>query len=314
MKFLFLMDPLNTVKMEKDTSFILMLGACRKGHTVYYLPDGGVRLINGKVHFRVIPVIPQEVKEKPFIVHEPIELGQNDVDAVFVRSDPPFDEAYLTNTWLLERLPKRIAIINSPSGIRTVNEKIWVTQFTSITPKTLVSRHKGDIRKFFAIEKEIVVKPINGYGGSAIFYVRRGDKNANVIFEIATQQWTKDIILQKYIPEAKNGDKRILLLNGEVLGCVLRVHAKDDHRNNFFAGGHPEKTTVTPHDRKIIKILKPHLKQLGLYFVGLDIIGRYLIEINVTSPTCLQEMNRLYNRRLEVKVIDFVEKSVNRNK
>ncbi len=308
MNFVFLMDPLEMVKMEKDTSFILMLGAHRRGHATYYLADGGMTLKNGKVYFRVVSVIPQQVADSPFIKKDARELSEDDVHAIFVRSDPPFDEAYLMNTWLLERLPKRIAIINNPAGIRTVNEKIWATQFKNITPKTMVSRNKKDLTEFLKTEKDIIVKPANGFGGSSVFHVKAGDDNANVILETVSQYWTKEVIAQRYVAEAKNGDKRILLLGGEPLGAVLRVHAEGDHRNNFFAGGKSAKTTMTSNDKKIISILKPHLKRLGLYFVGIDIIGQYLIEVNVTSPTCLQEMNRLYHKNLENQVISFVEK------
>ena len=301
------MDPLETVKIEKDTSFILMLGAYRRGHRVYYLPEGGMTLKDGKVYFRVVSVVPQDVVNCPFIKKEMQELSSDEVGAVFVRSDPPFDETYLMNTWLLERLPAKIPVINRPAGIRTVNEKLWATQFVSITPKTIVSRDKNDLTGFLKSEKDVIAKPTDGFGGASVFRVRKGDPNANVILETVSRRWTKDIILQKYIPAAQKGDKRILLLNGEPLGAVLRVHAKGEHRNNFFAGGTPAKTTITANDKKIIRILKPELKKLGLYFVGIDIIGRYLIEVNVTSPTCLREMNRLYNKNLEYPIIEFAK-------
>ena len=310
MNFIFLMDPLETVKMEKDTSFILMLAAHRKGHRVYYLADGGITLKDGMVFFFVMEVIPQQVSKEPFIKKSAKILSQDDVQSVFVRLDPPFDEAYLMNTWLLERLPKKTFVINNPAGIRTVNEKIWATQFTKIIPKTIVSRDKTQLKEFLLKEKTVVAKPTNGHGGAGIFIVQANDPNVNVIFETLSQNWSREIILQKYIPQAKNGDKRILLLNGEPLGAVLRLHGKDDHRNNFFAGGKPLATIITANDKKIIAILKPHLQSLGLYFVGIDIIGNYLIEVNVTSPTCLQEMNRFYHQRLEDKVIAFVEKRV----
>ncbi len=306
------MDPLETVKIEKDTSFILMLAAHRKGHKVYYLADGGITLKEEKVFFDVTEVIPQRVAKTPFIRKSSTTLSQDNVHAVFVRLDPPFNEKYLMNTWLLDRLPGNIVVINNPSGIRTVNEKIWAAQFTSIIPKTIVGRNKAQLKAFLAKEKAVVAKPTNGYGGSGIFVIRMGDQNTNVILETLSQNWSREIILQKYIPQAKNGDKRILLLNGEPLGAVLRLHAKDDHRNNFFAGGKPMPTAITAQDQKIIKALKPHLQALGLYFVGIDIIGDYLIEVNVTSPTCLQEMNRLYKVRLENKVILFAEGLINR--
>ncbi|OGX28220.1 MAG: glutathione synthase [Omnitrophica WOR_2 bacterium RIFCSPHIGHO2_01_FULL_52_10] len=307
MNFVFLMDPLHAVIMDKDTSFILMLGAHRRGHKVYFLPDGGITRLNGKLHFHAVEVTPQQVAEKPFTENKSIILKETDVHAVFVRSDPPFDEQYLLNTWLLDLLPKHIPVINRPSGIRTVNEKIWATQFTAVIPPALVGRNRKDLLDFLAKEKNIVAKPTGGHGGQSVFQVQSGGANANVILETLTHNWQKEIILQKFIPESKDGDKRILLLNGEPLGAVLRMHAEDDHRNNFFAGGKPLRTEINGRDREIIAVLKPRLQELGLYLVGIDVIGEYLIEVNVTSPTCLQEMNRLSGTHGEDKILDFVE-------
>lgn len=314
MNFVFLMDPLETVKIEKDTSFILMLGAHRRGHKVYFLAQGEMSLKDGRVFFDVLEVIPQLSAQNPFIRKNKVGLFEKSVDAVFVRTDPPFDAEYLLDTWLLDRLSRRIPVINSPSGLRTVNEKLWAAQFTAITPPTLVSRDKKEITDFLNRQKEIILKPTDGFGGSQVFYLKVGDMNTNVIMETVTERFSRYAVVQKYLPAAQKGDKRILLLDGKPLGAVLRVHAKDDHRNNFFAGGHPQKAAINARDKKIISVLKPHLKKLGLYFVGIDIIGDYLIEVNVTSPTCLQEMDRLYNQNLEEKVIGFCEKLVKSRK
>ncbi|VAX37329.1 Glutathione synthetase [hydrothermal vent metagenome] len=307
MNVVFLMDPLKTVIMEKDTSFILMYGAHQKKHTIYFLPSGGITRCNGKTQFHVAHVIPQKIKEQPFIIKQEKILFEDDVDIIFIRTDPPFNDEYLLNTWILDLLPERIKIINAPQGIRTVNEKIWATQFVDLLPPTLVGRNQQDMLDFIAKEKEIVAKPTDGFGGKSIFHLKENDANLNVVLETLTQDGYKDIILQKFIPESRIGDKRILLLNGEPLGAVLRVHGKDDHRNNFFAGGKAEKIEITQRDHEIINVLKPHLQKLGLYFVGIDVMGDYLIEVNVTSPTCLQEMNTLYNKQLEDEVIKFME-------
>jgi len=296
MNFVFLMDPLETVVIKKDTTFALMCAASKKGHKVHYLPDGAIVLKNRKVYFHTIPVVPRK--------------NQGDVGIVFIRNDPPFDQQYLLNTWLLDRLPCNFPIINKPSGIRYANEKIWATQFGSLVPKTVISRMKDELLSFLNKEKEVIVKLTNSYGGMSVFYVRKGDLNVNVILETLTQSWKQEIIAQKFIKESRKGDKRILLLDGEILGAVLRVHAKGEHRNNFFSGGKPTPCKITKHDREIIEVLKPKLQELGLYFVGIDIIGDYLIEVNVTSPTCLQEMNYLYDKHLENKVIGFAEKLI----
>ncbi len=310
MNFVFVMDPLSTVVMEKDTSFILMLGAYRRGHAVYFVGDGGILLKDGGLQFHAVPVVPQLDPQKPFIEKKKELLTPQTIDCVFIRSDPPFDYQYLVNTWLLDRLPRHIPVINSPSGIRTVNEKIWATRFPEITPRTLIGQRREDLFSFLAEEKDIVVKPTDGFGGSSVFRVRVEDKNAKVILETATHRFSRDVILQRYVPESEKGDKRILLLDGEVLGAVLRVHAPDDHRNNFFAGGKPFPAEINAEDREIVSTLKPELQRLGLVFVGIDVIGGRLIEVNVTSPTGLQEMNRLYQKTLEDQVIDFAEKLV----
>lgn len=308
MKFVFLMDPLETVVMEKDTSFILMLGAHNKGHEIYFMPEGGITLKNGAVIFHTTKVIPQAISHQPFVIDRPVILTDDQVDVVFIRTDPPFDAEYLMATWLLDRLAARVKVFNHPGGIRTVNEKVWATQFTSIIPPTVVSCNKHDLLTFIQEEPDTIAKPTDGFGGQAVFHIHSGQGNTNVILETLTQIWTKEIIVQRYVPDSKDGDKRILLLNGEPLGAVLRMHGDDDHRNNFFAGGKPLAAEITARDHEIVNILKPKLQELGLYFVGIDVIGKYLIEVNVTSPTGLQEMNRLYNVALEKKVIEFVEK------
>lgn len=308
MNFLFLMDPLHTVIPEKDTTLALMLGAHRKGHTIYFLPDGGIVRKNNKLYFHVVNVTPQENPRQPFVEHHASVLDEEDVDIIFIRSDPPFDEQYLINTWLLDLLPKEIPVINRPSGIRRANEKIWAAQFTSITPKTFIGRNRQDIYEFLTQEKNIVAKPTDGHGGQSVFHIQQGDRNAHVILETLTKNWKRDVILQEFLAESQHGDKRILLLNGEPLGAVLRLHAEDDHRNNFFSGGKPLPCDITAQDKNIIESLAPELQRLGLYFAGIDIIGNYLVEVNVTSPTCLLEMNQLYSLRLEDDIIAFVEK------
>ncbi len=310
MNFVFLMDPLETVVFRKDTSLILMVAAKRRGHRIFYLPSGGITFQENQFKFHVEEVNPRLIEEKPFVRLGAKILTEKDVHAIFIRTDPPFDGQYLFNTWLLDQLPKKIFVMNSPQGIRSANEKLWALQFRNLIPPTLVGRNKVEMLEFIAREKDVIAKPTDGHGGKGVFRIKKSDTNTNVILETLTKDGRKDIILQRYIPEAQQGDKRILLLNGEPLGAVLRVHAKGDHRNNFFSGGKPYPTKMTVNDLKIIRMLKPKLKALGLYFVGIDIIGNYLMEVNVTSPTCLQEINRFYNCHLEDKIIKFVENEV----
>ena len=310
MKFVFLMDPLETVVFEKDTTFVLMLGAKARGHDVYFLPRNGITLRNGQVIFHATHVVPQRIKSKPFVLKKNIDLPAEKVDVVFVRTDPPFDDEYLMRTWLLDRLPSTVAVINKASGIRTVNEKVWATQFTALVPPTLISRNRSELLAFIKHEKSVVAKPTNGHGGRAIFRIDNRDSNTNVVLETLSEKFTMEIILQRYIPAASKGDKRILLLNGDPLGAVLRVHSEDDHRNNFFSGGKAFPAKMTKRDYEVIDVLRPRLRELGLYFVGIDMLGNYLTEVNVTSPTCLQEMNKFSGKKLENDVIVFAESLV----
>ncbi|MCB0132363.1 MAG: glutathione synthase [Caldilineaceae bacterium] len=307
MRYLFLMDPLSTVNIKKDTSFAFMEAAHERGHEVYYVPKGGIALDRGNVLFTATPAQPQRVAEQPYITGAPVRLTDADVDAVFIRPDPPFDDEYLMNTWLLDQATRRTLVINQPSGVRTVNEKLWATQFTDLIPRTLITRAKADYLDFLAREGDVIVKPTNGHGGKSVFRVRQGDLNANVVFETLSNMGQVEVVVQEYLSAAAEGDKRILLLNGDYLGAVLRVHGEDDHRNNFFAGGHAEEAVITPREREIIAALAPHLRKLGLWFVGIDIIGDRLVEVNVTSPTGIQEASAFAGERLADRVIDFVE-------
>ncbi len=314
MNFVFLMDPLSSVVMEKDTSFILMIGARRKGHRTYFLPSEGMTLINGRLHLHVTEVIPQKIKGQEFIIKDQLRLTSGNTDAVFIRKDPPFDYQYLTHTWLLDRLPASLPVLNSPAGIRAANEKIWATQFAAFMPSTLVGLDPVDILNFLNEQEDVVAKPTDGHGGKSVFRIQKNDRNAKVILETLTHHYTREIVLQKFIPEAEQGDKRILLLNGEPLGAILRLHAENDHRNNIFAGGTVHSAAITHREMDIISALKPALQKLGLYFVGIDILGGYLIEVNVTSPTCLQEMSRFDGLQLEDKVIAFAENLIKERK
>lgn len=315
MNFVFLMDPLDTVNVHKDTSFAFMLGTHRRGHAVYHVKNPGVSLDGPRVLFdatRVTPVVREDAL--PFDVGERVRLTGGEVDAVFVRNDPPFDQRYLANTWLLDRLPAHVPVINSPRGLRTVNEKLWATRFTDLVPPTLVTADRELIAAFIEDYEHAVLKPTDGHGGAGVFIVKRGDTNAGVIVETLTDHGKTEIIAQPFVPEADAGDKRIILIDGEPIGAVLRVHSGGDHRNNFFAGGKPHPAEINDRDREICQTLAPHLRELGLHFVGVDVIGDYLIEVNVTSPTGLQEINRLNGIQLEDDVIAYVENLIEHNR
>ncbi len=300
MNILFLMKPLETIIPEKDTSLLFMQACERSGHNIFYLPQGKCSLTPKGAMFDVTKLT--TTTKKPLHILENIRLHETEVDTIFVRTDPPFDSAYLHDMWILEQT--RINIVNDPKGIRTVNEKIWVTQFKELIPKTIITSQISELNAALAQYKTIILKPTDGFGGQAICKVTESDVNKNVLFEMLTKNNTTYVIAQEYIQAATIGDKRILLLDGNPIGSLLRVHSDKDHRNNFFAGGQAQKSTLTKKELYIVDQLKPHLNHLGLRFVGIDIIGDFLIEVNVTSPTCLQELNALENATFEDKIVN----------
>lgn len=283
-----------------------MLEAQRRGHSLFILERGDLSLKEGKLMARSRAASVIDDPAKPFTLSAYQKQPADSFDILFIRTDPPFNTDYITDTWLLSQAGKKPLVLNSPHGLRTINEKIWAAQFSDFTPPTLITSQMAEYRDFLKQHQTVVVKPTDGFGGSAVFMVKADDKNAAVVFE-TLQKASGYVIVQGYIPAATEGDKRILLLNGEVLGAVMRHHSGEDHRNNFAAGGKAQKATITATDRAICAALKPHLLQLGIFFAGIDIIGRKLIEVNVTSPTCLREMQRFYTENLAEKVIVAAE-------
>lgn len=312
MNFAFLIDPPESLHIEKDTSFALMLEAQRRGHTIHVLERGDLSLKAGKLLLSTRTATVADGTTKAFTLADKNVRAADEVDVFFVRTDPPFNTAYLTDTWLLSNAGKKPLIINAPHGLRTINEKIWAAQFADITPATLITADSTEFKAFLQEHKSAVVKPTDGFGGSAVFLLNHGDKNAAVTFE-TLQRMSGYVIVQAYLPAATAGDKRILLLKGEILGAVLRHHSGDDHRNNFAAGGKAMQTEITDNDRKICERLKPHLIDNGIFFAGIDIIGDKLIEVNVTSPTCLREMQRYYSENLAERIIIAAEEEYARN-
>lgn len=311
-KFAFIMDPLEDVLVDKDTTFVFMLEAQFRGHEIYVL---GLR----ELYARGAQVIAnarrcEVVRGKPH--HRYLDSGAEylieNFDAVFMRKDPPADAAYLYATMLLSLADsRRTFVLNNPAGLREANEKLYSLNFPDAIPQTIVTYEIPRLKSFLAEQGgEMIVKPLDGHGGEGVFLVTAGDRNLGTILETVTQFETRLIMAQRYIPEIRNGDKRLIVLNGIPLGCTLRVPRDDEHRGNIHVGGTCVKAAVTDRDREICRMLKPRLERDGLYFVGLDIIGDYLTEVNVTSPTGVQEIDRLDGVNLEGKVIDFVESRV----
>jgi glutathione synthase len=309
MRFAFIMDPIQKVLIDKDTTFVFMLEAQARGHEVYYMEMGDLFIDQTTAMgcAKRITVRREAGSHFSFQGEQTERLGM--FNAVFMRKDPPFDIAYLHATQLLDLAQQQGAfVLNHPAGLRAANEKLYALQFPEVIPPTLVSQNAQQLKNFLSeMGGEMIIKPIDGHGGAGIFYVQRDDRNLNSILETATRDGREAIIAQRYLPEVRQGDKRLIVLNGEPLGCTLRVPRADEHRGNIHVGGTCVKAEVTPRDLEICRRLAPKLRKEGLYFVGLDIIGDYLTEVNVTSPTGVQEINTLNNVCLEAHVIDFVE-------
>jgi glutathione synthase len=312
MRFAFIMDPIQNVLIDKDTTFVFMLESQARGHEVHYLEMHDLFVSHAKAMGRARRIELRRKRGNHFTFHgESVEpLGS--FDAVFMRKDPPFDIPYLHATQMLDLAQAAGAfVINNPSGLRTANEKLYALNFPSVIPSTMVAQNAQRIKAFMEeLGGEIIIKPIDGHGGSGIFYAHRDDRNLNSLIETMTREGREPIIAQRYIPEVRLGDKRLIVLNGAPLGCTLRVPRADEHRGNIHVGGTCVKADITPRDYEICREVGPRLRQEGLYFVGLDIIGDYLTEVNVTSPTGIQEINALNGVKLEANVIDFVERQV----
>lgn len=295
------MDPIAQINTKKDTSFALLLAAQRRGWSLHYLEQGDLYLLEGRVYGRSRPLTVRDDPADWFSLGEPTEAPLADsLDVVLMRKDPPFDQEYLYSTYLLELAEADgLRVVNRPGSIRDANEKLFAAWFPQCTPPTLVSRDMALIKRFLAEHGRIVVKPLDGMGGSGIFRIDQGDPNTSSILETLTERGRQTIMAQRFIPEISAGDKRILLLHGEPVDhCLARIPAAGEARGNLAAGGTGVVQPISERDRWIARQVAPKLLEKGLIFVGLDVIGDYLTEINVTSPTCLREIAKATGRDL----------------
>lgn len=281
------MDPISAINIKKDSSFAMLLEAQRRGYTLYYMEMNDLYLINGQPRARTSILTVQKDTQHWFDLAEPQDLALSELDAILMRKDPPFDTEYIYATYILERAENEgVLIANKPQSLRDCNEKLFTAWFAELTPETLVTRNKTLIREFRQKHGDIIVKPLDGMGGSSIFRVQKDDPNLSVIIETLTALNTQYCMVQTYLPEIIDGDKRIIIVNGEpVPYCLARIPQKGEVRGNLAAGGYGEVRPLTENDWKIARTVAPVLKQKGLLFVGLDVIGDRLTEINVTSPT-----------------------------
>ncbi len=308
----FLMDPLETVRVNHDSTFALMQEAQTRGHQVRYFEQGWLRFNGTCAEARMRHVTVRAEQGRHFDVLEDAARPLSTLDVLFMRKDPPVDAEFLHATQLVELCGDRApAFLNHPAGIRDANEKLFALRYPDLMPDTRITRELPVLLDFIARnERGTILKPIDGFGGKGILFLGPGDRNARSAVELLTQGGREAVVAQAYIPESRQGDKRILLVDGEPVGGVLRVPAADDNRGNMAAGGKPVKAVLTPRDLEICERLKPELRRRGLLLVGIDVLGDYLTEVNVTSPTGLVEANHLDNVCIEAKVLDVAERLV----
>ena len=310
MRILFIVDPLERLALAGDTSYALMLEAQRRDHEVWTCQIEPLGLEHDDpVADAVLTVVsPATSAEEAFSLEERTPIPLEAFDVVMMRKDPPVDVAYLHATWILEQARGKTLLVNDPRGLRELNEHLAVLRFPELTPATVVTRSARRLGAFLREQGgAIVVKPVDGYGGLGVFVVREGDPNTSSIFETSTQAGTRWTMAQKFIPEVTRGDKRIVLVDGEPIGAVLRVPAQNDARSNLHVGGRPVRTEIDDDDRAIIRAIAPLLAEHGQIFVGIDVIGGRLTEINITSPTGVRHIEDLERRNVAGAVWDRLE-------
>jgi glutathione synthase len=301
------MDPIQRINIKGDSTFALLLEAQKRGHALsYYTPDR-LALLNGRLFATVEPLSVRDQAGDHFTLGEPkrVELAQFDV--ILLRQDPPFDLAYITSTHFLERIHPKTLVVNDPAHVRNAPEKMMVTEFPDLMPPTLVTRDLAEIKSFRAEHSDIVMKPLYGHGGGAVFRITRDDLNFGSLYDMFAVTFREQWVVQKFLPAVKAGDKRILLVDGEFAGAVNRIPAADDLRSNMVRGGAPAATDLTKREQEIIRRLGPALRERGLLFAGIDVIGDWLTEINVTSPTGIRAVKNLGGPDAAALIWDKIE-------
>jgi glutathione synthase len=307
------MDPIALINIKKDTSFAMLLEAQSRGWTLWYMEMNDLYLRDGRAHARARRMSVRRDETRWFEFQEERDAPLDALDAVLMRKDPPFDQEYIYATYLLECAESwGLCVVNKPRSLRDANEKLFTAWFSQCCAPTLVAREARRLREFLREQGEIVLKPLDGMGGASIFRVRENDPNLSVILETMTQHNRRFVMAQRYLPEIVDGDKRILVVNGEAVPYALaRIPAHGESRGNLAAGGRAEGRELTERDRWIVSQVGPTLREKGLDFVGLDVIGDYLTEINVTSPTCVQELDKFFGLNISALLLDHVERLVN---
>ncbi len=301
------MDPIEPIDIDADSTFVLALEAQERGHDLYHYQPHDLVFREGEVKAYARPLAVRRKRGSHATLGDPELIDLRTMDVVLMRQDPPFDMSYITATHVLEHIHPATLVVNDPAEVRNAPEKLFATHFDGLLPPTLITSNAQAVRDFREAYSDIIVKPLYGNGGAGVFHIRPDDENLSALMEMFTEMSREPVIVQKYVPQVREGDKRIILVDGVAVGAINRVPADGESRSNMHVGGTPLATTMTPREQEICDIIGPALKERGLIFVGIDVIGEYLTEINVTSPTGLQEINRFDGVKLEANIWDAIE-------
>jgi glutathione synthase len=302
------MDPIQFINIAGDSTFALKLEAQRRGHSLFYYETKTLALHDGRLFATGADVVARDELGNHVTIGERQRVDLGNYSVILMRQDPPFDLAYITATHLLEHVPPSTLVVNDPASVRNAPEKLFVTRFGEFMPPTLISRNPDELRAFRAEHRDIVMKPLYGSGGAGVFRIKEDDENFASLVETFSLMFREPFMVQSYIPEVRSGDKRIILVDGVVAGAINRVPLAGENRSNLHVGGRPEPANLTPREERICEKLGPELRDRGLIFVGIDVIGGYLTEINVTSPTGIREIKRFGGNDIAAMIWDAIER------
>lgn len=301
------MDHISTIQIGGDSTFAMLLEAAKRGHTLYHYVPNQLMLLDGTVMAHVAPLTAKDVEGDHFTLGTEETIPLTDMDVVLLRQDPPFDMNYITSTHLLERVHPHTLVVNDPAHVRNAPEKIFVTEFPDLMPRTLISRNAQDIRAFREEVGDIILKPLYGNGGAGVFRLTSEDQNLASLLEMFEQTFPEPFMVQQYLPDVRAGDKRIILVDGKAVGAINRVPAEGEARSNMHVGGRAEAIGMTAREHEICERIGPSLKERGFIFVGIDVIGDYMTEINVTSPTGIREVKNFGGADISALIWDAIE-------
>lgn len=304
------MDPIERIDIRGDSTFAILLEAQKRGHDIFYYTPPDLSLSGTMLRARGHTLKVEDKTGDHYKLSGSRVVDLATCDVVLLRQDPPFDMAYITTTHLLERIHSRTLVVNDPAHVRNAPEKLFVLDFLDLMPPTLVTRSLADVQAFRAEYKDIILKPLYGNGGASVFRIQPGDSNLGSLVELFQTVFREPFMVQEYRPEVRAGDKRIILVDGEVAGAINRVPAEGETRSNMHVGGTPARTELTPRDLEICRRLGPELKRRGLIFTGIDVIGPYLTEINVTSPTGIRQVKAFGGPDIAALIWDVIERKV----